>query len=177
MDNNILDKIKKLEKSLKGFSNTQKILLTTDGSVTNILDVLKGHIIIKTLVQEFIEADEDIANELGIYVGDIVNYRVVVIGTNEPLIHAISLIPVKRLDNNFKEDLIKADIPIGRILKKYNIEARREIKTVGVEKPTDELIKIFNTNSWMLTRTYNIIHNKEILIRIKESFPYDLFRD
>ncbi|MBV1767593.1 MAG: DUF98 domain-containing protein, partial [Methanobacterium sp.] len=34
---------------------------------------------------------------------------------------------------------------------------------------------IFNTDSMMLTRTYNIIRNDEILIRIKETFPVTLF--
>ena len=44
------------------------------------------------------------AQLLDIEEGDTVNYRVVVIRTTEPLIYAISLIPVTRLENNFKED-------------------------------------------------------------------------
>lgn len=177
MGMNILEEIKKVETQVGRLSNTQKILLATDGSVTTILDVLKGQVKIKTIIQEFMEANEKIANELNIKQGDTINHRVVVIGCNEPLIHAVSFIPVERLDNKFKEDLIRADIPIGRILKGYNIESRREIRHISAENPSGKLVKIFNTKSPMLTRTYDIIHKDKILIRIKETFPKSLFMD
>lgn len=177
MDKNILDGIKKIENEVGKLSNAQKILLTTDGSVTTILDVIRGHVKIETLEQKFVDADLEMAQLLNIEVGDTVNYRIVVIETEEPLIYAISLIAVKRLENDFKEDLIKADIPIGRILRKHNIESRREIKSVYYEDQSPEIKEIFKTNSPMLTRTYNIIHNDEILIWLKETFPYTHFRE
>ncbi len=177
MDKNILDGIKKIENEVGKLSNAQKILLTTDGSVTTILDVIRGHVKIETLEQKFVDADLEMAQLLNIEVGDTVNYRIVVIETEEPLIYAISLIAVKRLENDFKEDLIKADIPIGRILRKHNIESRREIKSVYYEDQSPEIKEIFKTNSPMLTRTYNIIHNDKILIWLKETFPYTHFRE
>lgn len=177
MDHNILDGIKKIEKEVGKLSNAQKILLTTDGSVTTILDVIRGHVKIETLEQKFVDADLEMARLLNIEVGDTVNYRVVVIETEEPLINAISLIAVERLENDFKEDLIRADIPIGRILRKHNIESRREIKSVYFEDQSPEIRKIFKIDSPMLTRTYNIIHNDEILIWLKETFPYTHFRE
>jgi chorismate-pyruvate lyase len=177
MDKNILDGIKKIENEVGKLSNAQKILLTTDGSVTTILDVIRGHVKIETLEQKFVDADLEMAQLLNIEVGDTVNYRIVVIETEEPLIYAISLIAVKRLENDFKEDLIRADIPIGRILRKHNIESRREIKSVFYEDQSPEIKEIFKTNSPMLTRTYNIIRNDKILIWLKETFPYTHFRE
>ena len=175
MDINVIDEIKRLEKIIGQLSNTQKILLATDGSVTRILDVLKGRVDIETLVQEFQLADVGIAKKLDINPGDTINYRAVIIGTEKPLIHAISYIPIDKLNNKFKEDLIRADIPIGRILKKHGIESRREVESVDIEEPSPQLKDIFNTDSMMLTRTYNIIRNGEILIRIKETFPISSF--
>lgn len=179
MNINVIEKINELEKKIGNLSSAQKILLATDGSITTILDVLKGPIEVKTLIQEFQESDDESARDLGIKKGDIINYRAVIMShkSEEPLIHAISLAPVKKLDNNFKEDLLRADIPIGRILKKYNIESRREVIHIGAEKPDKQLKKIFNTDSIMLTRSYNIIYRDEVLIRIKETFPYSLFRE
>jgi chorismate-pyruvate lyase len=177
MEQNIFDGIKEIEETVGKLSSAQKILLSTDGSVTAILDVLKGHVNINTLVQEFIPADKETAENLNINPGETINYRVVIIGTTEPLIHAVSFIPVKRLNNEFKDDLIRADIPIGRILKRHNIESRREIKSVDVEKATPQLAEIFGNDSYMLSRIYNIIHRDEILIRIKETFPYSLFKE
>jgi len=177
MEQNIFDGIEKIEKTAGKLSSAQKILLTTDGSVTAILDVLKGHVDINTLVQEFVPADKEMAENLDIEEGETVNYRVVVIKSNQPLIYALSMVPLKRLDNDFKEDLIRADIPIGRILKKHNIESRREIKSIYMEDANEELADIFKTTSPMLSRTYNIIHHGEILIWLKETFPYSLFRE
>ncbi|MDD1763423.1 MAG: chorismate lyase [Methanobacteriaceae archaeon] len=177
MDEIILDGIMKIEKELGGLSSAQKILLATDGSVTTILDVLKGHVKIKTLIQEFRDADENVATLLNIKEGDPVNYRVVVIQRDEPLIHAVSLIPVGRLNNDFKEDLIRADIPIGRILKKHQIESRREIKSVTVEKTRPEIAEIFDDEAPVLSRTYNIVHKNQVLVWIKETFPSTLFRE
>lgn len=175
---NIIDEIRDMEEDVGELSSAQKILLTTDGSVTAILDVLKGHVDIQTLKQEFTPANKEMAKNLDIEEGETVNYRVVIIKTpDEPLIYAISLVPLKRLDNDFKEDLIRADIPIGRILKKHNIESRREIKSIFTEKINSELEDIFKTDSQMLSRTYNIIHHDEILIWLKEMFPYSLFQE
>lgn len=177
MDHKIYEGIKDIEKKLGKLSSAQKILLATDGSVTTILDVLKGHVNIRTLVQEFREADEETASLLDINEGDTINYRVVVIEGEEPLIYAISIIPVDRLKKDFKEDLIRADIPIGRILRKHDIESRREIKSVSADESTPEMFEIFKSNSPMLSRTYNIIHKNKILIWLMETFPYSLFQD
>ncbi|HOQ20623.1 MAG TPA: chorismate pyruvate-lyase family protein, partial [Methanothermobacter sp.] len=62
------------------------------------------------------------------------------------------------------------------ILRKHNIESRREVEKIDIQEPTRELKKIFNTDSLMLTRTYNIIHKDKILIRIKETFPITYFK-
>ncbi len=177
MDQNIFDSIENIERTVGKLSSAQKILLITDGSVTSILDVLMGHVDINTLTQKFMPASKEMAGNLNINEGETVNYRVVVIGASEPLIYAVSLVPINRLDNEFKEDLIKADIPIGRILRKHNIESRREIKSAFVEEATPKLSEIFGTNSPMLSRTYNIIHHEEVLIWLKETFPYSLFRE
>ena len=175
MDQKIFEGIQDIEKKLGNLSSAQKILLATDGSVTTILDVLKGHVNIRTLVQEFRKADAETALLLDVDEGATINYRVVVIEGKEPLIYAISLIPVERLDNDFREDLIQADIPIGRILRKHNIESRREIKTVSLEESNPEMADIFKNNSSMLTRTYNIIHKDQVLVWLMETFPCTMF--
>ena len=70
-DNNInvrlIEKINNLEESYgKTFSNTQKILLSTDGSITAILDVLYGKISLDTLEQHVEESTEENAELVNI---------------------------------------------------------------------------------------------------------------
>ena len=166
----LIEKINAVENTYpKNFSNTQKILLTTDGSITAILDVLYGKITLSTLEQHFEYATEESAKLVNAEVGDQVNYREVIMHKeDENLIYAVSYIPLKRLTDEICCDLVRADIPIGRILKNYNIESRREINNIYIEKPNDTLQKLFNTTEDMLARDYVIIHKNEVLMWIKE---------
>ena len=144
----LIEKINQVEEGYtKDFSNTQKILLTTDGSITAILDVLYGKITLSTLEQHFDTADREISELIHVDEGAQINYR----------------------------DLVRADIPIGRILKNYQIESRREVNKIYIEKPNERLKDLFNTKEDMLAREYVIIHKNNVLMWIKEVFPVSKF--
>lgn len=174
----LIEKITQLEDDYgEEFSNTQKILLTTDGSITAILDVLFGKITLTTLDQHFGKADESHAKLVNVDVGESINFREVIMHRGEkPLIYAISHIPLGRCSEDICADLVRADIPIGRILKNYHIESRREVNNIFIEKPNDRLRELFKTDEDMLARDYVIIHDDEILMWIKEVFPVSYFR-
>jgi chorismate-pyruvate lyase len=175
----LIDKINDLENSYgKTFSNTQKILLTTDGSITAILDVLYGKITLTTLDQHFEDADSEHAKLVNVPEGTEINFREVIMHREgKPLIYAISHIPLSRCSKEVCADLIRADIPIGRILKNYHIESRREIRNIFIEKPNDTLKELFKTDEDMLARDYVIINNDEVLMWIKEVFPVSYFTE
>lgn len=175
----LIDKISEVEQEYgRTFSNTQKILLTTDGSITAILDVLYGKITLTTLDQHFENADEEHARLVNVSEGEEINYREVIMHTDEkPLIYAISHIPLSRCSQGVCDDLVRADIPIGRILKNYHIESRREINNIYIEKPNDTLRELFGTDEDMLARDYVIINGDEILMWIKEVFPVSHFTE
>ncbi len=123
-----------------------------------------------------------VADNLSIAEGDPVNFRIVEIRTEESgevLIYAVSHTPVNRLSPSFRDDLMKADIPIGRIISRHRIEARREILNARVIPATDEMGKIFALcrNEPILSRQYQIIHAEKPLIFIEERFPYNRFLD
>jgi chorismate-pyruvate lyase len=101
---------------------------------------------------------------------DEINYRVVLIHKDDvPLIRAESYIPLKKLDTDFKKELITSEAAIGIILKKQNVETRREILSVGIECG-DKAKDIFKNSDSLLSRTYKIIRGGETLIWIKEIF-------
>ena len=174
----LIEKVTQLEDDYgEEFSNTQKILLTTDGSITAILDVLFGKITLTTLDQHFGKADESHAKLVNVDVGESINFREVIMHRGEkPLIYAISHIPLGRCSEDICADLVRADIPIGRILKNYHIESRREVNNIFIEKSNDRLRELFKTDEDMLARDYVIIHDDEILMWIKEVFPVSYFR-
>jgi beta-ribofuranosylaminobenzene 5'-phosphate synthase len=179
----IADEISRLEDIVGRLSPMQKILLGTDGSVTSLLEVVTGSPVeIETLVQKVVAADEAVAKELMVNPGDQINYRIVKLKnakTGETLIYAVSHSPLKRLDISFKEDMIRADIPIGVILKKHLIESRREITNIGFAEADQEYSQVFNIfpRELMLSRDYKIFRHGEPLIAIQETFPYNRFLD
>ena len=175
----LIEKINDLEEDYgQEFSNTQKILLTTDGSITAILDVLYGKISLFTIDQHFGVADEEHAKLVNVNPGDEINFREVIMHKrNQPLIYAISHVPLGRCSKDVCADLLRADIPIGRILKNYKIESRREVNNIFIEKPNEMLKDLFKTDEDFLARDYVIINNDEILMWIKEMFPVSYFTE
>jgi beta-ribofuranosylaminobenzene 5'-phosphate synthase len=177
-------RIRDLEREVGRLSRVQKILLGTDGSVTRILEVITGgQVRITTLSQEVVGAGREMAGLLHVKEGDPVNHRVVKIETegssSPPLIYAVSDTPLGRLSAGFREDLMRADIPIGRILSRHKIEARREILDARVIPAGNMHAEIFGTfrKEPILSRRYQIIHQGEPLISIEEQFPYHAFLD
>lgn len=176
-------KISELESTVGKLSPVQKMLLGTDGSVTSLLEIVTGSPIeIETLAQRVVPAKKSVAAELMIQPGDEVNYRIVKLkraDTGETLIYAVSHAPLNRLDPDFKDDLIRADIPIGVILKKHKIESRRDLTGADVVQADREIASIFNIfpREMMLSRSYTIIRHGAPLIAIRETFPYNSFQD
>ena len=175
--------IRDIEEAVGRLSRVQKILLGTDGSITQLLESITGHpVTVKTLVQEIVPADAQTADRVAVRAGDPVNHRVVELRdavTNDILIYAISETPVKRLSPSFRHDLLMADIPIGKIIKQHHIEARREILSAQVTAATLETGRIFSLcpKEPVLSRQYQIIHQEKPLIFIEEQFPYNQFLD
>ena len=70
-------------------------------------------------------------------------------------------------------------MPIGVILKKHRIESRRDITSTAFLPAGQEHCRAFGVfaREIMLTRSYKIIRHGEPLMAIKETFPYNSFRD
>ena len=179
----IAHRLKEIEEYVGRLSPVQKILLGTDGSVTQLLESITGHpVSVRTREQEIVKADTLAAERLNIAQGDAVNHRIVELldaTTGDVLVYATSQTPVARLATEFRDDLMKADIPIGRIIERHHIEARREILTARVTSAKDDVSGIFSIckNEPLLIRQYQIIHGGEPLIFIEEQFPYNKFLD
>jgi len=179
----ITQSLETIERSVGHLSPIQKFLLGTDGSVTHLLEAITGHpVAITTLEQRVVPADAAVAGRLGIRIGEDVNHRVVQLknaDTGDVLMYAVSDTPLLRLSPEFKDDLMRADIPIGKIISRYRIEARREILSAGVAPAGGTTAPLFRIgrNEPLLSREYRIIHRGEPLIFITEQFPYNRFLD
>jgi beta-ribofuranosylaminobenzene 5'-phosphate synthase len=173
--------LEEIESQVGRLSPVQKILLGTDGSVTQLLESVTGHpVSVRTREQEIVKADPVAAERLDVAVGDAVNHRIVELfdtATGKVLVYAKSQTPVARLAPEFQNDLLRADIPIGKIIKNHHIEARREVLTARVTPDDTGGIFSICKNEPLLSRQYRIIHSGEPLIFIEEQFPYSQFLD
>lgn len=158
-------------------TTTQKILLSTRGPITTVLDVLYGEVRLFMLDQHIDKADKDIAELLGLKEGDEIIYRNSLVFKNRrPLVYVMSYIPTARCTGAIIEDLIGGEVTTGRIIDKYDVETIRKINRIDIEKATPILTEIFKTDEDMLTREYTMTHRKKIVIWTKELYPISYFR-
>ncbi len=146
-----------------------RICAGTDGSVTLLLELLTGKAVeVRTLEQSVVKATPDMAKLMEIDTGDLVNNRLVTLNANGLVyVLARSLAPVKRMPKAVRDDLMKADIPIGRILREHKLETRRDILKMEI------IHSKFFGDIPVLSREYRIIFKNNVLMWINECFPVD----
>ncbi|HWR24767.1 MAG TPA: chorismate pyruvate-lyase family protein, partial [Methanosarcina sp.] len=142
----------------------------TDGSVTFLLEIMTRETVnVITESQSVVKADKEMAALLEVEEGSEINDRVVRLSAgNTVFVHARSLSPLKRMPKTMREQLMRADIPIGRILRSHNLETRRDMGELEVleGETTFDGIPI-------LSRSYKIVHDNHVLMWINERFPID----
>ena len=159
-------------------STTQKILLSINGPVTPILDVLYGEVRLFMLDQHFENADKDIADLLGIDEGDEILYRnSIVFKHSKPLIYILSYIPKSRCSDRVINKLLEGKTTTGRIMNESGHETIRIINDISLMKATPILTELFKTTDDMLTREYSMIHKGEIVILTKDIYPLSYFKE
>jgi len=146
-----------------------RVCAGTDGSVTHLLELLTLKTVeVRTVEQEVVQADANTASMLGVNIGDDVNRRTVNLCAGGIVyVHARSLTPLSRLSDEIKDDMIRADIPIGKILRMHRLETRRDFRKIEVTTSP-----VFKGKS-VLSREYDIIHGGSVLMWINEIFPID----
>ena len=101
--------------------------------------------------------------------GSDINNRTVRLSAGDTVfVQARSLSPLERMPATMKEQLMRADIPIGRILRSHNLETRRDMGELEAleGEPTFDGIPV-------LSRSYKIVHDNHVLMWINERFPID----
>jgi len=147
-----------------------RVCAGTDGSVTFLLEIMTRHeVSVVTEDQHIINADERIASLFDIDAGEEVNCRTVtLVADGVPYVYARSLSPIARMPDAVRRDMMRADIPIGKILREHDIETRRDFDAIGITGSRG----LFGCDS-VLSRSYRIVHNSSVLMWINEQFPVD----
>jgi len=155
----------------------QKVLLTTDGTVTQLLELYTGQTVrVHKLGQAIAPANA--ATDLQTRDGDAILQRRILLCTEQQhLLYAESQFVIARLPAAVQQQLIETDRPIGLLWREHHMETYREI--IRQERAAaGELAVHFalKAHDLLLSRSYLIYHHDQPLGMITEKFPVGYFR-
>jgi len=157
----------------------QQVLLGTDGTVLHLLEVYTGEPIEAVkLGQELTEAPEDDTDAQVAAGTPVLRRKVLLRGahTGRHLIHAEVVVVAGRLPAGLLDALLTTEVPIGALLRRHELESRREVLRVWRE-PAGSRASYFTLDPGdpMLARTYVILARRRPIMVISERFPAGAF--
>jgi len=177
-----------LQKSLKHshidprqLSTLQRILLTTDGTLTEILEAYFFEKIYVFKLSQRLVTLKDSMKSLNLRKKSTVLERKILLQgkvSRKNFIYAQSLIVPDRFDKRVQEELERSKKPVGQLWLEHKIETFKEIIDSGKES-ANELADYFHIakEDLLLSRTYRVFSNKKPIMMITEKFPESFFRD
>ncbi len=170
---------------LKYLSRFQRLLLVTDGTVT---EMLEQHLEEKIKVLKLYEKIED-------HVGQVIpNHRSFLDHNNVPVlkrevllqgqstlnnwVYAESTILLNHLNQGFRTDLLASREPIGRLWEKYRIETFKSILDFA-QRQAGALAEHFGIRpqDHIISRTYSVYSGGKLIMLISETFPVSFFQN
>ena len=156
----------------------QRILLATDGTVTDLIALYAGEAIrVKKLVQTI--GEESAPAELQcIGPTRLLSRRILLTGAMKTYLYAESQFVLERLSKSIQDQMLNTDRPIGLLWKEERLETFREIVGQAVE-PNAAIAQYFDlpASAPFVSRTYLIHHGGRPLGMITEKWPLSFFRE
>lgn len=161
-------------------STFQRILLTTDGTVTDILEsYLFEQIRVIKLSEKLVSLDREVPS-VDLKEGTEVIIRKVLLQgkiSRKNVIYAESIIVPENMEERFSKALLETKVPIGKIWFEQKVETFKEILDSKKELVGD-LADYFGIepSDEMFSRTYRVVTNGKPVMIITEKFPESYFQ-
>ena len=171
-----------LQRSLMGspidpsqLTSFQRILLTTDGMVTEMLEAnYWERMVVERLFQEDYPIETELA-DLECKAGEhVLDRRILLRGRMSHLarIYAESFIVPDRLPEFIRDGLINSSKPIGHLILENRLETFREILGCVREKAEDLAVHFqIEPSDYLISRRYRVIAHGVPIMLITEKFP------
>jgi chorismate-pyruvate lyase len=156
----------------------QRILLCTDGTVTDLIALYAGEEILVHKVRQEIVVRQPLPI-LGCEGPlQVLNRQILLRGQRRIFLYADSQFIFVRFSTDMQQQLLHTDQPIGLLWKQERLETYREIIHKAVER-CPHLAHYFELpeDAWFVTRTYLIYHAGRPLGAITEQWPTRWFAD
>ncbi len=162
--------------SLDDLSLFQRILLATDGTVTDLIALYTGEAIRVTKLEQSVVTGAARA-ELGCEgTTQLLQRRILLCGTQQNYLYADSQFVFERFSAWMQQQLLETDRPIGLLWKEARLETFREIIAQGIE-PGGAIAQHFGLppTAPFVARTYLVHHGGQPLGAITEKWPFATF--
>ncbi|MGD9843631.1 MAG: chorismate pyruvate-lyase family protein [Steroidobacteraceae bacterium] len=156
----------------------QKVLLTTDGTITQLLELYTGLPLRVHKLEQQVQRGEH-PPWLQTTDKDRVLRRIILLCNDQQnVMYAESFIAIDRLPVTMQRELLENDRPIGLLWRAERMETYREIVAYHRE-PADLLAPHFglSADEELLSRTYLIYHRHQVIGAITEKFPVSYYRN
>lgn len=169
---------------LTGLSRFQRILLVTDGTITEMLEQYLEEKIKVHKIYEKIEHDpQDIFSNhqscLAHHKHPIMKREVLLQGQHSGVswVHAESTVILDHLVKGFRMDLLSSREPIGCLWEKYQVETFKQVIDFD-RRPAGKIAKHLNIRptDHVISRTYTVQSAQKLIMVITENFPESYFQ-
>jgi chorismate-pyruvate lyase len=159
----------------------QRIILTTDGTLTEILEAYLSEKITLVKLSETIEPITQDISLLDISCGqEVIERKILLQGkiSRNNWVYAESILIPDRLDENLKNELLLSQESMGRLWLEHRLETFKEIVD-SAREPAEDLADYFKIerSDKLLSRTYRVFSGRRPIILITEKFPETFFRE
>ena len=171
-----IDTLSKIEGcDIRSLPALQRVLLITDGTLTDILEaVFLERIQIVKVAQRAIPATAE-HSPLEAKPGEILIQRSILLRGHQSrrnYAYAESLIAADRLGPTFRKELFDSDLPLGRLWVEHQLETYKELQEVRCVKASRLADGFPSVDcSALLVRTYRVMVQGRPSIMITEHFP------
>jgi len=169
----VLNNIAKI--SAIGLGPTQRVLLVTDGTLTEILEAsFLERIQLVKVTQQVIPAKKE-HSQLELKDEEAVMERQILLRGSESgrnYVYAESLIAVDRLGPALSTELLNSQVPLGRLWLEHKLETFKEMVEVDY-RASEGLSKYFDGDgpSLFLVRRYRVWSGKRVVMVVTEYIP------
>ncbi len=156
--------------NLSHYPLSLQLLMKTDGTVTELIKLLTQEEIKVVKLSEKITPNTD---------GDILNRQIYLQGKSSNInwLYAESKIYLANLTQQFVDDLITRNKPIGSLWELYQVETYKKLTKLQKLISSDRETSGFKKESELLNRTYLVYNNNKVIMEISESFPIERFKE
>ena len=164
---------------IANLSTIHRILLTSNGTVTKLLENLVGEQVTVIKLYENVHLHAEAIPYLKLAENQQVIERKICLqgkSTGINWLYAESTIVTERLEPSFREELLESQIPIGKLWFKYRVETFKEILP-PFQEPAGDLAHYFAMppEQPLLGRTYRVFSKQQPVMMLTEKFPAHYF--